>query len=344
MLKEVWFERPSQPDGLGDLHVGRVSARMPALSGVFVALAEGQSGFLPDAQGGHGLSEGDFVAVSVVRAAQGGKGPRLTAKVPPSSPRTGPLRMVARGPIAAERLARVHLHAPIRSDSLLLAAQLRATWGAGRVSTVPPPAFDDALEAGIEVAASPEVPLSGGGRLLIHVTPALTAIDVDAGSFAGQDRDAHRRLNETALREAARQVRLRQLAGPLLLDLAGMRARSRASFLPGLRGCVDPLTRVVGVTGLGLIELVRTRVGPPLNEVLGTPASPLTCGLAALRRAVREGRTTSPAPRTLRASPAVALALREQTQALAEYAAAAAYPLLIQPDPSVQAGKETFEA
>ena len=48
------------------------------MAGAFVAL-EGAEGFLPDSEGGKSLTEGSILAVQVTRAAQGGKGPRLTA-------------------------------------------------------------------------------------------------------------------------------------------------------------------------------------------------------------------------------------------------------------------------
>ncbi|HEY3848622.1 MAG TPA: ribonuclease, partial [Acetobacteraceae bacterium] len=70
----IW--RPGAPDGVGDLHRGRITARAPALGGAFVAL-DGADGFLPDTEGGKAASEGIVLGVRVTRAAQGGKGPRL---------------------------------------------------------------------------------------------------------------------------------------------------------------------------------------------------------------------------------------------------------------------------
>ena len=74
----IW--RPGAPDGVGDLHRGRVTARAPALGGAFVAL-DGAEGFLPDTEGGKTASEGTMLGVRVIRAAQGGKGPRLSARL-----------------------------------------------------------------------------------------------------------------------------------------------------------------------------------------------------------------------------------------------------------------------
>ncbi len=101
----IW--RPGAPDGVGDLHRGRVTARVPAMAGAFVAI-EGSDGFLPDSAGGASASVGTVLAVRVVRAAQGGKGPRLTALLEaPIGP--GDSGLVHRGPDAVRRLARTPL-------------------------------------------------------------------------------------------------------------------------------------------------------------------------------------------------------------------------------------------
>ncbi|HEY8611237.1 MAG TPA: ribonuclease E/G, partial [Roseomonas sp.] len=224
-------------------------------------------------------------------------------------------------------------------------AWLRAALGPDRVRLLLQPAFDEAVEAGFDELASPEVPLAGGGRLLIHPTPALTALDVDTGAAARRSAGAHRAVNAAALAEAARQIRLRHLAGPILLDLAGGSAASRAALLPALRSAAgaDPLLRVVGLTGLGLMEMVRTRIHPPLHEVLGQPLSPLTRGLAALRRAAREATARPAAPLALRAHPAVLSALRDLPGALEDYAAAAAHPISLRPDAALALGGEMIE-
>ena len=63
----IW--RPGAPDGLGDVHVGRVTARIPAMAGAFVTLVDAE-GFLPDSAGGAGLSEGMPVGVTITRTRQ----------------------------------------------------------------------------------------------------------------------------------------------------------------------------------------------------------------------------------------------------------------------------------
>jgi Rne/Rng family ribonuclease len=217
--------------------------------------------------------------------------------------------------------------------------------GLDRVRLLSQPAFDEAVEAEFDQLASPEVALPGGGRLLIHPTPALTALDVDTGAAAGRDSGAHRAVNAAALAEATRQIRLRHLAGPILLDLAGGSAKSRAALLPALRSAAgeDPLLRIVGLTGLGLMEMVRTRIHPPLHEVLGHPLSHLAHGLAALRQAVREAASRPGSALALRAHPRVLAALRELPGALEDFSAQAAHPISLVTDPALAPGEEVIE-
>ncbi|NOG71697.1 ribonuclease [Roseicella sp. DB1501] len=343
------LERPGRPDGVGDLHRARVSALAPAMAGAFLAMAGGETGFLPESAVGaakqpiaRSVNEGQLLGVRVTRAAQGGKGPRLTARLTPAeaarieaAPAGGPA-LIARGPVAALRLARAHPEAVLRTDSAPLAARLRAVLGPARVALSHAPVFDETIEAELDLLAGPEVPLPGGGRLLIHPTPALTAIDVDAGSAAGtRDPQAQRRLNEAAVAEAARQIRLRNLAGAILLDLAGLTVKRRAALAGPLAAALAPdlLARLLGLGPLGLFEIQRQRVHPPLHELLGWPVSPLTQGLTALRCAVREAATRPGRRWALRAAPAVLAALEALPGALAEAEAALGTPLQRLTDP-----------
>jgi len=333
-LTGAWIERPARPDGVDDVLLGRVVALAPAMAGCFVALPEDETGFLPESEA-RGLAEGSILAVRVTRAAQGGKGPRLSAKVPPGTSRAGAApQVISRGPDAALRLAKAFPGMALATDDAAEAARLRAILGLGRVGLVAT-AFSAEVEEEFAALSEAEVPLPGGGRLTIQVTRALTAIDVDAGSASGRDAGAARALNLAALAEAARQIRLRHLAGAILLDPAGLPARARAALLAPFESALkpDPLAKLVGLSGLGLIEVRRARVHPPLHEVLG---SPLGLGLAALRVASREARANPAVALALRARPAVIEALRALPGALEAYETGAGRPLILRPDPAAQ--------
>ncbi|HME23060.1 MAG TPA: ribonuclease E/G [Acetobacteraceae bacterium] len=332
----IW--RPGASDGVGDLHRARVIAKVPAMAGSFLAL-DGTEGFLPDSDCGAGLREGDFVSVRITRAAQGGKGPRLTARlavdeVPP-----------ARGPGGLLELARRYPDAPVLIDDSALAVRVKPVLG-DRVDVVTK-AFDGELEAQVQALEQPDVDLRNGIRLHIHPTPALVAIDVDAGGAVAPRQGkaaAHLAANLAVLPVLARQIRLRNLSGAILVDFAGLPARRRASLAPALHAALaeDPLhPRLLGFTALGLAEIVRPRVHPPLHELL---AGPHAAGLVALRRIAAE--VASPPHRmpALRASPAIVAALRDDAEALPDLARRAGRALILRSDPNLPATAWRIEA
>jgi Ribonuclease G/E len=311
------LERPSRPDGVGDLVRGRIIAAMPALAGAFVALPEGEAGFLPESEveGRRLPPEGTRLTLRVTRAAQGGKGKRVTARVPQLAHGD----VIARGPDAALRWAKGFPEASVIADDAAEVARLRGALGAARVR------FGVGFDATIEDEAArlhtPDWLLPGGGRLIFSPLPALTAVDVDSG---GAD---PREVNRLALLEFARQLRLRDLAGPILLDLAGLSVKQRAALEPALKATVGPdgQTQLLGLGPLGLFEMRRARIHPPLHEVLEDRA--LARGLALLRQAAREA-AAAPARRlALHAPPSVLAALQAMPEALAEFAAGSGRPI-----------------
>ena len=350
-LHAAAIERPARPDGIGDLHRARVSAISKPMSGAFLLLADGTTAFLPDSEAPDrkALHEGAILPIRITRAGQGGKGPRATARLTDAERAIAAgegVALIRRGPDAALRLALREPSAEVATDSPAEAARLKRLLG-DRVRLLREPAFDDELEAEFDLLAGQEVPLPGGGRLTIHPTPALTAIDVDAGAHAGGgDAASQLRLNHAAVEEAARQIRLRELAGAILLDVAGMPVRRREALSAPLAAALDadPLKpRLLGLTRLGLFEIQRPRIQPPLHEVLGAPPSALTHGLIALRRAAREAAAAPGRALALRANPTVLAALEALPGALAEMTAAAGRALRLVPDAALSPGREQIE-
>ena len=167
----IW--RPGAPDGVGDLHRGRIIALVPAMAGAFVAL-DGADGFLPDSEGGAAAGEGVFLGVRITRAAQAGKGPRLTARLSDAERAlvgAGPPALLRHGPNAVQRLAELHPDAPVVVDDPSIQALLGPALGPRLVRGK---GFDDAVEAAVEALAEMTVGLPGGARLSVHPTPALT--------------------------------------------------------------------------------------------------------------------------------------------------------------------------
>jgi ribonuclease G len=148
---------------------------------------------------------------------------------------------------------------PSRLDRLELAPDAFASSGA-----------EEQLAAALE----PVVPLAGGGALTIEPTAALTAIDVDGGGRRPLE------VNLEAAAEIARQLRLRQLGGTIVVDfvdLASKRDRARLSSAVRAALAVDPAPmQAFAISALGLVEISRQRVGPSLAERLGRVCP--TCG------------------------------------------------------------------
>ncbi len=340
----IW--RPGAPDGVGDLYRGRVTARVAAMAGAFVAL-DGTDGFLPDSEGAAGRTEGDLLVVRVTRSAQGGKGPRLTARLTPdeaSPANRGSVGLLARGDGPLFELAERHPEAPILVDDAAILARVRPRL-TDRLS-LQSNLLDDSVADQIEALAQPVVELPGGARLHIHPTPALVAIDVDAGGAIAAGRAStagHLAINRSAIPALAQQIRLRNLSGAILVDFAGLPARRRAALAPALAAALadDPLRpRLLGFTALGLAEIVRPRIHPPLHELL---AGPLAAGLAALRLIAAEHAVAPHRLPALRASPAVVTALQADADALPDLARRAGRPLILRADPALHADEWVIE-
>jgi Ribonuclease G/E len=323
-LLDFCLWRPGSPDGVGDVHRGRVIAAVPAMAGAFVALADAE-GFLPDSEGAKGLTAGTVLTVRITRAAQGNKGPRLTAAVEPAD---GPVGLVRRGVDPVTRFSRRYPNAPVVVDDAGIAAV--------RGATVASAIFDEDVAEAIDALARPVVELAGGAALAIWPTPALVAIDVDAGGMlAGRAR--HEAVNRAVLPALADQIRLRNLSGAIVVDLAGLSPRKRAGlgtdFVAALAD--DPLRpKFLGFTALGLAEIVRSRVHPPLHELL---SGPLAAGLAALRGVMAAFDGDPRGISAIRAHPAVVSALQADPVALPDLVRRTGRRVTLRSDPSLPA-------
>jgi Ribonuclease G/E len=315
--------RPGAPDGVGDVHRGRVIASVPAMAGAFLALADAE-GFLPDSEGAKGLTAGTVLTVRVTRAAQGSKGPRLAA----IEEADGPVGLVRQGPDPVRRFASRYPDAAVLVDDAGMAASV-----GGTVSSA---VFDEDVAEAIEALSRPVVELPGGARLSIWPTPALVAIDVDAGGMLAA-RTRHEAVNRAVLPALADQIRLRNLSGGIVVDLAGLSARKRAAlgpdFLAALAG--DPLhPRFLGFTALGLAEIVRSRVHPPLHELV---TGPLAAGLTALRAVMAAFDGDPRGMAAVRAHPAVVSALQADSAALPYLVRRTGRGVTLRSDPSLPA-------
>lgn len=129
------------------------------------------------------------------------------------------------------------------------------------------------LDEQIEALFQRQVTLPSGGTIVIDPTEALTAIDVNSGTFQGQGmphEDLAYITNREAAAEIARQIRLRSIGGMILIDFIDMKDDSRRNaVVRALREAIASdhvKTVVLGMTRLGLVEMTRTRMGKSLTE------------------------------------------------------------------------------
>jgi ribonuclease G len=207
-------------------------------------------------------------------------------------------------------------------------------------------AFDDEIAEMIDALAQPVVALPGGASVSICPTPALVAIDVDAGGMlagTGSARVRHEALNKAVLPAVAEQIRLRNLSGAIVVDLAGLSPRRRAALGPDLSAALanDPLhPKFLGFTALGLAEIVRQRIHPPLHELL---SGPLAAGLASLRAVTAAFDQDPRALPAIRAHPAVVSALQADPAALPDLARRTGRAVTLRSDPSLPAAAWMLE-
>lgn len=117
--------------------------------------------------------------------------------------------------------------------------------------------------------------LKSGGNLVIEPTEALTVIDVNTGKAVDGKRNKETtffKINCEAAKEAARQIRMRNLSGIILIDFIDMQKKQHQNELMGILR--DELakdktrTALVDITKLGLVEITRMKKSKPLWEVM----------------------------------------------------------------------------
>ena len=198
------------------------------------------------------------------------------------------------------------------------------------------PIFDQhGIEEEILRALERKVPLKSGGYLVIDQTEAMTTIDINTGGYVG-----HRTLEDTILKtnlEAAaviaRQLRLRNLGGIIIIDFIDMTEEAhKQAVLEALQQALVPdhaKTQVTAVSALGLVEMTRKRTRESLEHVLCEPCptcqgrgslkTPETVSYEVLRELERVSRQSAAGElRVLAAQDVVDLLLDEESADLAE--------------------------
>lgn len=139
----------------------------------------------------------------------------------------------------------------------------------------PEPIFEHfAIEAEIDRLLKRKVWLKSGGHITIDQTEALTAIDVNTGKFIGSTSlsDTILKTNIETAAEVARQLRLRDIGGIVIIDFIDMAsAKDRNHVVNTLEKALKKdrtRTKISHISPLGLIEMTRKRTGETIAEIV----------------------------------------------------------------------------
>jgi ribonuclease G len=232
------------------------------------ALSRGETG----ASGCAILAPGPIAAL-IAEAARLGEGwQAIRARAAQREP---PCRLDPPAGLAAALAARLPLPPRIAVDDPAVLPEIRAAFPEAEAGHDPEAFWPIDLDAEFARALAPSLAL-GAGVLHIAATEAAVLIDVDSGTpETGAPARTALAANLAAAREIARQLRLRNLGGGIIVDFVGLegsgaRARLRAALAAAL--ATDPAgPQILGWTRLGHLELVRPRRGRPLAEALLEP-------------------------------------------------------------------------
>ncbi|NVB78174.1 MAG: Rne/Rng family ribonuclease [Kofleriaceae bacterium] len=193
------------------------------------------------------------------------------------------------------------------------------------------PIFDHHhIEPALRLAVSRRVPLRSGGSLVIDQGEALTAIDVNTGSFtntgSGNLEDTVTANNLEACEEVARQLRLRNIGGIIVVDFVDMdKEGNRRKVWDAFQKALSKdraRTNVTKISELGLVEMTRKRTRESLVQLLTEPCptcegsgvvkSVTTVAYEILREVRRSGTLVDNDKIEIEASPRVADVLQKQ--------------------------------
>ena len=138
------------------------------------------------------------------------------------------------------------------------------------------------VNAAIRESLKPRVDLPSGGYIIIEPTEALTVVDVNSGSFtrSATSRETVLWTNCEAATEIARQLRLRNLAGVIIVDFIDMDSRrDQLQVLENFNRALKAdkaRPQIAQLSELGLVELTRKRQGQNIYELFGKTCP--TCG------------------------------------------------------------------
>lgn len=345
----------------GSIHLGRVVRLVAGLGAALVDIGEERPGFLPVR--GTPPEEGAAVLVEVRRETQRSKGARLadarakadagrlTARAAGLDP---PTRLDPRPGFAAALRPRL----PGSPDRVSVddpgpLAELRGAFPNSEIARCPAAEWPLDIDALFDAALAPLVPLAGGGAMHIEEARAAVLIDVDTGSpQTGSAERTALAANLAAVRAVARELRLRQLGGGIVVDFAaldGVRPRERVRQALAAALAADPAKpQLLGWTRLGHLEIVRPRrirsLSDAMLELPGSRKNAATLAFEALRKLMREARANPAAQWRITAASPIEVALRgPAAAALRAVETRLGRPIAIAPAPDRDGSVEPFD-
>ena len=307
--------REGDADIVGGVFLGRIVALRPELPAVLVDIGLDRPGFLDAREvdrkrGIAGLTEGQALIVEVTKAARADKAAGLRV-LRANDARRDAFAAVARDATPPARLDQAEA-AILRAVKPLLRDGIERVLVDERGSlTALRRAYPDLAEKlafhgddaplfetlgiaeQVDAVLQPRVMLPGGGAVFIEAAHAATVIDVDGGARSALA------ANCAAAVAIARQIALRNLAGPIVIDFVGMKSREdRDKVTAALKAALaaqNETLELLGWTKLGHFELIRARREPALADLLFEQAADgtmrktaLTLALEALRMVAHE--------------------------------------------------------
>ena len=309
-LVELQIVRRDSPSRVESVFLGRLERVMPDLDAAFVDIGIGRSGFLraEDRAGSDDWPPvGAPLLVQVRNDGDGDKGPRMSMNVavtgryvvyhPVGSGVSFSRRiegeserdrlrghaedLLEGGIVLRTAAAGASLEEVILDDRAMaralqdemdrLGEKIRVRWHNG-----PMPAFEiDDVAGQIDTALAPRIVLESGVEVLFEPGETLCAVDVDSAAAGGRQGRAPRRpidVNIEAAPAIAQQLRLRNIAGAVVIDFVNMRStydRDKVQAALAEAMADDPVpTQLYGFTRLGHFELTRARRGATLAAQL----------------------------------------------------------------------------
>jgi len=172
---------------------------------------------------------------------------------------------------------KMFIDSPIHYEKALEVVELISPRQKSRIELYddPEPIFEHfAIESEIDRLLKRKVWLKSGGHITIDQTEALTTIDVNTGKFIGTTSlsDTILKTNLEAAAEIARQLRLRDIGGIIIIDFIDMAsAKDRTHVLSALEKALKKdrtRTKISNISPLGLVEMTRKRTGETISEIV----------------------------------------------------------------------------